>query len=265
MTFRKEAIVVLFGSDGSLHPWSTFSNLNDLLGSSLQPMTLQSLENDVNRDGRSDITTITAIASLSPARNIQQCRVLLFFDYALDTRIRLAMTSAVYVEYSSSTPASGLLIEGTLKLRQRGALSRSFDRTIYNTPILINANITGPDDAQFETILPRYLARNGHLSRFVTDPRRDDDIYALIHPLECWTRSSHLIQHHTVHPHRRRRNSLSPWLFRDYSNSLAHVCGSLRSLLRCHLFRERSHLHTPDRSYQRYCRGDSTTAQLCKE
>eukprot|EP00735_Rhodelphis_limneticus_P015275 TRINITY_DN9476_c0_g1::TRINITY_DN9476_c0_g1_i1::g.209::m.209 TRINITY_DN9476_c0_g1::TRINITY_DN9476_c0_g1_i1::g.209 ORF type:complete len:310 (-),score=8.08,sp/A7MB75/TM231_BOVIN/37.92/2e-56,TM231/PF10149.4/6.6e-51 TRINITY_DN9476_c0_g1_i1:33-962(-) len=160
--YKHQAIVILEGSDPTNYLfWSTNSSWNEVMINHYRPSLLLSSEDDWNRDGKKDSLHFNLTVPLSSTEDVYHVKLLLFFQYALEKRVRLVMESLAYIDYNAATSGMGLWSDGVLTMRQNKALSVDGIRDRYNTS-LVNTTLPVPTigDLQIERILKTYIPRN---------------------------------------------------------------------------------------------------------
>jgi transmembrane protein 231 len=162
--FKHQMIIMLEGKTaGSDLVWSTYDQLNTMVGSKYRVAEVQARQDDANRDGKPDKMYIQARFPLKAGEVVHHVRMIAFFDYALSGKVNLRMESAAYFDHSSMVSGGECQVHGTLRLRQRDLLPQSAtQRTVYNTPVIKQSNggIDSMQQALFTTIIPDYLSRN---------------------------------------------------------------------------------------------------------
>jgi len=164
VTFKHQMIVMLEGSTpGSDLIWSTYDQLNTMVGSKFRVAEVQSRSEDTNLDGKPDEVYIYARFPLTSTEKIYHARFITFFDYQLTDRIDLQMESAAYFDHTSTVSGSSCFVKGTLELKQKSILPVTNSiRSVYNETIIAasNGGINSIKQVLFTTVIPDYLARN---------------------------------------------------------------------------------------------------------
>lgn len=162
--FKHQMILMLEGTTpGSDLVWSTYDQLNAMLGSKFRVAEVQARETDENLDGRSDEVYLYARVPLKSGESIQHVRFIMFFDYQLQGKVNLQMESAAYFDHSAAVPGAECQMFGALEFRQRDVLPQaSAVRTEYNTSIIVpsNGGIDSFNQVLFTTMVHDYLQRN---------------------------------------------------------------------------------------------------------
>lgn len=178
--FKHQMILMLEGNTpGSDLVWSTYDQLNEMLGTKFRVAEIQAREDDNNRDGKIDEFYIYARVPLHSGESIHHVRIISFFDYQLTGKVSLQMESAAYFDQSAVVSGSECEVWGDMRMRQRGVLRQSSGRRdIYNTTIIAETNggIDSMEQVLFNTMLKDYLARN------------ESTLFADAHPV--WTAGS---------------------------------------------------------------------------
>ena len=94
----------------------------------------------------------------------------MFFDWAVNDKVRLAMETAAYYDHTSGVSGSQLELWADLGLRQRSTLPQSNDvRIVYNNSIIKKSNggIDSMDQVLFSTMIKEIVSRNE--STYLTD------------------------------------------------------------------------------------------------
>jgi len=162
--FKHQMIIMLEGNTpGTDIAWSTYDQLNTMLGAKYRVAEIQARSEDGNRDGKMDDLYVTARFPLKAGEQVNHARFIMFFDTQLRDKVPLQMESAAFFAYSSAVAGSSFHLWGELALRQRSLLPQSNTaRTTYNTSIIPKSNggIDSMDQVLFTTILENYLKRN---------------------------------------------------------------------------------------------------------
>lgn len=162
--FKHQMIVLLEGqTPGSDLVFSTYDQLNQLVGSKYRVAEVQARQDDHNRDGKTDQIQLNVRVPLKSGEAVHNVRFIAFFEYSLSEKVQMVMESAAYFQHSASMPGSSLEVFGNLELRQRSLISQStVTRVVYNTSVIkmSNGGIDSMDQVLFTTIVPDYLARN---------------------------------------------------------------------------------------------------------
>jgi len=164
VNFKHQMIVMLEGNTpGSDVVWSTYDQLNAMMGNKFRVAEVQARQDDVNRDGKVDKISVTARVPLYAGEAIHHARFIMFFDYLIDSKVSMQMEGAAYYDHVSMVSGSTLEVWGDLKLRQRGILKQSgATRDIYNSSIIkpSNGGIDSMDQVLFTTMLDEIASRN---------------------------------------------------------------------------------------------------------
>lgn len=164
VSFKHQMILMLEGTTpGSDLVWSTYDQLNQMLGSKFRVAEIQAREDDNNRDGKVDEVYLYARVPLRSGEAVHHVRLISFFDYALAGKVSLHMESAVYYDHTSVVSGGECEVWGDMRMKQRTVLPQSSaTRAVYNSTIIAQGNggIDSMDQVLFTTMLGDYLARN---------------------------------------------------------------------------------------------------------
>merc|ERR1711959_11504 len=128
VNFKHQAIIMLEGSTpGSEIIWSTYDQLNAMVGTKYRVAEVQAREDDINRDGKVDEIYFNARFPLKSGESVNHARFIMFFDWAVNDKVRLAMETAAYYDHTSGVSGSQLELWADLGLRQRSTLPQSND------------------------------------------------------------------------------------------------------------------------------------------
>lgn len=162
--FKHQMILMLEGAKpGTDIVWSTYDQLNLMIGDKFRVAQIQARGDDANLDGKMDELHLSAKVPLKAGETIHHVRFIMFFDYQLSGKINLQMESAAYFDHTSVVSGGELELWGSLELRQRVMLSQSSAvRTTYNSSVIVpsNGGIDSMVQVQFRTMLDDYLIRN---------------------------------------------------------------------------------------------------------
>eukprot|EP00657_Telonema_sp_P-1_P005574 TRINITY_DN23034_c0_g1_i1.p1 TRINITY_DN23034_c0_g1~~TRINITY_DN23034_c0_g1_i1.p1 ORF type:complete len:325 (+),score=71.95 TRINITY_DN23034_c0_g1_i1:158-1132(+) len=162
VSFKYQMILMLESNTSSSGMvWSTYDQLNTMLQTKYRASDIQSREEDVNFDGKADNIYISARMPLASTESIYNVRMMAFFDYKIDDKVKLQMESAAYLDYSSAAPGSECHVHADLSLRQRSALDASSTwNTVYNYSLLNSTTIYSVGQARFSSLMNEYRKRN---------------------------------------------------------------------------------------------------------
>jgi len=160
--FKYQMILMLeSNTTGSEIVWSTYDQLNTMLQNKYRASEIQTREEDVNFDGKTDNIYINARVPLVSTEYIYHARLLAFFDYKIDDKVKFQMESAIYLDHSSSTPGAECHVHGDIDLRQRSAIDAASSwQTMYNTTLLNSTTIYSVAQARFSSLMNEYRKRN---------------------------------------------------------------------------------------------------------
>ncbi|XP_060933325.1 transmembrane protein 231 [Limanda limanda] len=139
--------------------WSTYPNLNHMLGSRLRIPLVSVREEDTNQDGKFDLLTFKLQLPLTAEEQVTSVQLLLSFSYQLFRMSTVVMQSLVYVQHSSSVPGAKLFLSGDLRLQQRTPLPHRGLYNIYNVSV-IDGSSPFASAYDLEDIIRRYRERN---------------------------------------------------------------------------------------------------------
>jgi len=158
--FKHTALVMVEGAAaGTAAHWSTEPSVNKLYGSSLRVAEVSSFENDVNRDGKADSSSVTLSVPLEAGEKVHHASAILLFNYALDDAVAVELEGLVYVDGSSPLPGSSLWVGGDLRLRQLTPVSYKETVETYKASVL-DTSAPQIEDVQFQSLLSAYMTRN---------------------------------------------------------------------------------------------------------
>ncbi|XP_035013891.1 transmembrane protein 231 [Hippoglossus stenolepis] len=152
-------LVAATGPLGDYVAWSTFPNLNRMLGAKLRIPGVSVREEDSNQDGKFDLLTFKLQLPLKAEEQVTSVQLLLTFSYQLFRMSTVVMQSLVYVQHSSSVPGAKLFISGDLRLQQRTPLPHRGLDNIYNVSV-IDGSSPFASAYDLDDIIRRYQERN---------------------------------------------------------------------------------------------------------
>eukprot|EP00656_Telonema_subtile_P011173 TRINITY_DN154_c0_g1_i1.p1 TRINITY_DN154_c0_g1~~TRINITY_DN154_c0_g1_i1.p1 ORF type:complete len:312 (-),score=69.21 TRINITY_DN154_c0_g1_i1:177-1112(-) len=162
VSFKYQMILMLeSNTTGSAMVWSTYDQLNSMLQSKFRASDIQTREEDVNFDGKTDNIYITARVPLTSTERVYTVRMMAFFDYKIEDKVNLQMESMAYLDHSAAAPGSECHVHADLALRQRSALDASSTwNTAYNHTLLNGTSIYSVAQARFSSLMNEYRKRN---------------------------------------------------------------------------------------------------------
>eukprot|EP00698_Gefionella_okellyi_P003611 TRINITY_DN1338_c0_g1_i2.p1 TRINITY_DN1338_c0_g1~~TRINITY_DN1338_c0_g1_i2.p1 ORF type:complete len:308 (+),score=20.09 TRINITY_DN1338_c0_g1_i2:42-965(+) len=162
ITYQDKAIVVLGGQTlGSSLIWTSYDKINQLIPSNFRVPDIQASVADTNFDGLPESHTIEITMPLvSATESIFRVSALFFFDVTLQTKTRVLLQGAAYVDYSNVVPGAKLFVDGDLVLRQMTPFTPNTVRNVFATSIVNTSAIQSIEQATFQTILGAYNSRN---------------------------------------------------------------------------------------------------------
>jgi len=160
--FKYQMILMLeSNTTGSEIVWSTYDQLNTMLGSKYRASEIQTREEDLNFDGKIDNIYINARVPLVSTEYIYHARVLAFFDYKIDDKVKFQMESAIYLDHSAAVAGADCHVYGDINLRQRAAIDASSSwQTVYNNTLLNSTTVYSVTQARFSSLMQEYKKRN---------------------------------------------------------------------------------------------------------
>jgi len=158
--FKHQFVLLLQGSSpNSMLGYSTFQNLNMLMGDKLRLPIVKSNEVDHNEDGKKDLLNMEIQVPLGNTESVNIIQLLLFLDYKLHKFASLQMECMAYVSHYSPVGGAEYLVEGQLKLLQKYPLPHKGHYTKYNTPIIDSTSLN-TDTYELSNIFAAYQRRN---------------------------------------------------------------------------------------------------------
>ncbi len=118
---------------------STMDSLNVLRPESFRMASVQFHEEDIDLDGRIDFITLETNVPIAADEEIHGMKVLLFFNFRLQKRVKLEMETVAYTSIESGAPIGGFNSKGSLMLRQANPLGiRNYSSFLYakDTPLV---------------------------------------------------------------------------------------------------------------------------------
>ncbi|XP_042294368.1 transmembrane protein 231 [Sceloporus undulatus] len=159
--FRHEALLVALLGGGGFVGWSAFPACNRLLGARLRIPLLSAAEEDLDRDGLSDVLRLRMELPLLPGEEVVGLQLLLTFSYRLQRMSTFEMQSMALVQASSPAPGARVFVSGDLRLLQRQPLRHTtgLDDNAYNVSV-INSTSPFAQDYDLTNIVAAYQERN---------------------------------------------------------------------------------------------------------
>lgn len=158
--FRYEALLVAAtGPAGDHVVWSTFPQMNRLLGPRLRIPAVSVREEDQNQDGKLDLLNFRLELPLREDEKIHGVQLLLGFSYQLQRMSTVVMQTLVFIQHSSSVPGAKLFVSGDLRLQQRAPLPHRGLHNIYNVSV-IDGSSPFASSYDLEKIMRSYQRRN---------------------------------------------------------------------------------------------------------
>ena len=105
-------------------------------------LTVQSFENDVDRDGKSDTVEVSLMMPLDKGETIQHATAMLFFDYQLGDGMSVDMEGVVFVDGSSPISGQSMWVSGDLRLRQLKPIAYRATVDVYSDSVLVSGPCT---------------------------------------------------------------------------------------------------------------------------
>lgn len=144
---------------GDYVAWSTYSNLNNLLGDTLRIPMVSVREEDQNQDGKLDQLNLQLELPLRPEEQVYSIQLLLMFSYQLFRMSTVVMQTLAFVQHSSPVPGSQLFVSGDLRLEQRAPLPHRGLHTMYNVSV-VDGNSPFASSYDLVKIIGDYQKRN---------------------------------------------------------------------------------------------------------
>ncbi|GMH33257.1 hypothetical protein BSKO_01091 [Bryopsis sp. KO-2023] len=164
VAFTYDALLVLEGSSpGEEKVWSSFPELNDLVGGKAASVNVQVANEDHNFDGVHD--SVVFKAQCFGVGNVHSVKLLMQFRYQIEGAVDLRMYSLGYVHHSAAVPGASLHVDGELHFRQKQPLMKTGRYRHYDEPLLKSSGINGSileasSQLQMEKLISSYLDRN---------------------------------------------------------------------------------------------------------
>uniref|UniRef100_I3JY08 Transmembrane protein 231 n=1 Tax=Oreochromis niloticus TaxID=8128 RepID=I3JY08_ORENI len=152
-------LVAATSTQGEYVAWSTFPQLNNMLGANLRIPAVTVREEDQNQDGKLDLLVFQLQLPLKPNEQVYSIQLLLTFSYQLFRMSTVVMQSLAYVQHSSCVPGAKLFISGDLRLQQRTPLPHRGLYNIYNESV-IDGSSPFASAYDLENIIRTYQDRN---------------------------------------------------------------------------------------------------------
>uniref|UniRef100_A0A3P8NV42 Transmembrane protein 231 n=1 Tax=Astatotilapia calliptera TaxID=8154 RepID=A0A3P8NV42_ASTCA len=152
-------LVAATSTRGEYVAWSTFPQLNNMLGANLRIPAVTVREEDQNQDGKLDLLVFQLQLPLKPNEQVYSIQLLLTFSYQLFRMSTVVMQSLAYMQHSSSVPGAKLFISGDLRLQQRTPLPHRGLYNIYNVSV-IDGSSPFASAYDLENIIRSYQNRN---------------------------------------------------------------------------------------------------------
>lgn len=143
--------------------WTSYLPANDLLGPSLRPVTARVSSFDDNLDGRVEVVTLKLSCPLYGDERAHRVLLLSSINVTLVASTRASTDGLLVVDVSTVMPASSLLVDGTVALKQRaplGAASGHSSTQLSSSPALPLASARGVEDMDVTALLTAYHNRN---------------------------------------------------------------------------------------------------------
>ncbi|XP_063052220.1 transmembrane protein 231 [Engraulis encrasicolus] len=152
-------LVAATSSRGDYVAWSTYPNLNNLLGSNLRIPMVSAREEDQNQDGKMDLLNLQLEIPLLAEEQVYSVQLLLTFSYQLFRMSTVVMQNLAFVQHSSAVPGSQLFVSGDLRLEQRSPLPHRGLHTTYNVSV-IDGSSPFASSYDLANIIGEYQKRN---------------------------------------------------------------------------------------------------------
>lgn len=175
--FRHELLVLAAGEAASDSVgWSSTGDLVSLIPGQVLVPDVRSTSIDQNKDGVPDIFNLVVdFPTGNATRQFKKVTFLAVYQVRLSSKVQEVMMGLVSVDLSSPIPASGLWINGELRLRQANALSVVAEvRDVYNdSPLSVKWQSNWAASRQpisLRDLLSRYASRNETISLELLSP-----------------------------------------------------------------------------------------------
>lgn len=155
----KHKLLVLLDTNAGYLTWSTYQQFNFLQMANLRTPMVSSREVDTNYDGKFDYLDFKLEMPLLDTERVLGAKVLLLFDYVLQTHSYFQMESMAYLHLVFPTGGSSLTATGSLNLKQRQSLASDGFDLRYNYSVINESSIYA-EDYDFANIFQLYEERN---------------------------------------------------------------------------------------------------------
>ncbi|KAM9808095.1 transmembrane protein 231 [Neosynchiropus ocellatus] len=158
--FQYEVLLVAATStQGHYVAWSTFPNLNNMLGANLRMSSVSVREDDENQDGKLDKLLFELKLPLKTDEQVFSVQLLLTFSYQLFRMSTVVMQTLAFLQHSSSVPGAKLFVSGDLRLQQRAPLPHRGLHNVYNVSV-IDGSSPFASAYDLEAVMRSYGQRN---------------------------------------------------------------------------------------------------------
>ncbi|XP_054722254.1 transmembrane protein 231-like [Uloborus diversus] len=161
IAFKHKLLLVLETNvPGDILLWSTYEGFNQLISHKLRKVvpTIEHEEKDINCDGIKDELQLQMDVPLLK-QEILSIKMILIFDFRLETYSNFRMECASFIHHTSSLPGSSFHVISDLHLNQKEPLVHSEEDERYNVPIIDDSK-RDLATLQLEHILLNYAKRN---------------------------------------------------------------------------------------------------------
>lgn len=163
--FGYDLVLVLETSQpGQERVWTTFAGVNSALGDMLLAADVQAAEQDINKDGHTDVIDVRVTSRGLRNYEVHSVKLVMTFNYQLNHRISLDMKTLAFVQHASPLAGAALHADGELMLRQRNAILDGTLRATYTSDIINWArhvsDVRSASDLHLEGLISSYLDRN---------------------------------------------------------------------------------------------------------
>lgn len=118
---------------------------------------------DDNRDGKMDRLELSIALPLASHEVIYGFDCLIYYQTKLSARAKVLFDAVSLIGYESGTPMQKFTVDGDLKLRQTYPFSvyGGYKNLYTNDPLFEITSSTTAKDVSIESVMRRYVARNG--------------------------------------------------------------------------------------------------------
>jgi hypothetical protein len=160
--YMHKVILQAEGESGEFLLWSTIPEYNSIVGKSRvrYPAPISSREIDHDLDGKADQFELTLTLPLKSGEKVHRFSALVFFNYQLQTHVRLDMESSILLQAESALPGSAVNFYGDLRFHQDNAIPSKGVRDAYAGVTIDPTELDTVQDVQFPALLKQVMERN---------------------------------------------------------------------------------------------------------